>query len=338
MAVPPESAGPPPPAELLEPTAEIAERPRPAAPQRDGAVDGVIDAGVRLATPLARIGWRTASGISRRLGLDRAVSRAAERTLERALDTDAAERATERVLGSDATKRVWAKVLESEEAQLLVERVAEAPEVRSAITSQGVGLLEDVRRSIRKAARGADGTVERAVRRILRRPVRTGRPAEAGAVTRGLAIAIDAAVLTGILSLISTVLALLISSVFSLEGNAAAATIAFGAVVWAIAAALYLAVFWTFAERTPGMTFLGLRIMAEAGGRVPPSQDIRRLIGFTLALLPAGLGFIGILLEPRRRGWHDRYAQTVVLYADPELDPGVDRSGHVTFSSAPGSR
>ena len=70
------------------------------------------------------------------------------------------------------------------------------------------------------------------------------------------------------------------------------------------------------------MTFFGLRILDESGGPVPPRQDMRRLIGFALALIPFGLGFLGILLDERRRGWHDRCAGTVVFYADPEIDPG----------------
>jgi uncharacterized RDD family membrane protein YckC len=77
------------------------------------------------------------------------------------------------------------------------------------------------------------------------------------------------------------------------------------------------------------MTFFALRIVTESGGTVPPGQDLRRLVGFALAVAPALLGFAGILLDERRRGWHDRFAHTVVLYADPELDPGVDKSGRL---------
>ncbi|MGZ5322368.1 MAG: RDD family protein, partial [Solirubrobacterales bacterium] len=108
-----------------------------------------------------------------------------------------------------------------------------------------------------------------------------------------------------------------------------AVTIAFGLLAWLIAGAIYLAVFWSFAERTPGMTFFGLRIFDEVDGRVPPGQDLKRLIGFFLAAIPFGLGFLGVLTDDRRRGWQDRFARTVVLYADPDIDPGVDETGHV---------
>jgi len=279
-------------------------------------------------TPFARVGWRGAREIGRRLGVERAVGRAVDRGVDRALGSDVAERAVDRALEAESVKRAWRRVLDSDEAQLLVERVAEAPEVRSAITSQGVGLLEDVRRSARRAARRLDGVAEGVARGALRRPRRAGRPPYAGVVTRGLALALDGAILSGLLLLISTLLALLISTVFSIEGDSKTVTIAFGAIAWWIAAGFYLAGFWTLAERTPGMTFFGLRILDQSGGRVPPRQDLRRLIGFVLALIPLGLGFAGILLDERRRGWHDRFARTLVLYADPEIDPGVERSGH----------
>jgi uncharacterized RDD family membrane protein YckC len=294
------------------------------------AVDAALETTGRVVLPIARLGWHGARRVGRGLGLDQAVGRAVDRGLDRALRSDVAERAVDRALEAESVKRAWRRVLDSDEAQLLVERVAEAPEVRSAITSQGVGLLEDVRRSARRAARRMDDGAEAAARRLLRRTQRAGRPPHAGIATRGLALALDGALLSGILLLASTLLALLFSAVFSIEGDSKTVTIAFGALAWWVAAALYLAGFWTLAERTPGMTFLGIRVLDESGGRVPPRQDLRRLLGFVLALLPAGLGFAGVLLDERRRGWHDRFARTLVLYADPEIDPGVDRLGRVS--------
>jgi uncharacterized RDD family membrane protein YckC len=310
-------------AELVRPV-----EPRGPADALFDAGSRAVEAGARVAAPFARLGWRGARGVGKRLGVNRAVERTADRAIDRALESQSVERAAERVLDSELVDRVWQKVLESDEAQQLVERVAEAPEVRSAITSQGVGLLEDFRRSARKAGRNMDDRCERFVRRPLRRRQREARPIYAGAATRLMAIALDAAILNGILLAISALLTALITNVFDPGGGAQPVTIAFGVFAWGIAGGIYLAVFWTLAERTPGMTFFGLRIFDEVDGRVPPAQDVRRLIGFVLAAIPFGLGFAGILLEERRRGWHDRLAHTVVVYADPEIDPGVDESGH----------
>jgi uncharacterized RDD family membrane protein YckC len=307
--------------ELIE--AELIE-PSPERSPANGAIDAVLDATGRVLEPVARLGWRVTSRVGRGLGLDRIANRA----VDRALNSEAADQVVERALESESVKRAWDRVLESEEAQKLVERVAEAPEVRSAITSQGVGLLEDLRRSARRAARRLDDAAERVVRGALRRPRRAQRPPYAGAATRGLAITLDGAIVSGILLLISTLVALLLNAVFSLEGDSKVVTIAFGAAAWWVAAGLYLAVFWSLAERTPGMTFFGLRILSEEGGRVPPRQDLRRLVGFVASLIPFGLGFLGILTDERRRGWHDRHAHTLVYYADPEVDPGVDKAGN----------
>ena len=151
----------------------------------------------RAAAPVARAGMRGAQGLARRLGLDRAV----DRGVDRALDSETAAKATERLLKTDTANRVWDKVLESDEAQKLVERVAEAPEVRAAITSQGVGLLEDLRKGVRNVVRRLDTGIERVARAFRRRP-RESRPLFAGVASRLLALAIDAAVVYGSLLVI----------------------------------------------------------------------------------------------------------------------------------------
>ena len=316
----PPAAAHPDDAEVVDPEPGGLDRPTPAAPSRaNGAVDGLLDATARVVTPFVRLGWRTARGVGRRLGVNDAV----RHQVDRALDSDTAARTTEQVLESDAANQVWDKVLESQEAQKLVERVAEAPEVRSAITSQGLGMLEDVRQTARRAARRLDDELERLLRKARRKRaaratadlrgrrhppardrLRRGDPEWDPAADLGPA---GAAAERGVLP----------------QGDPNAATIAFGVTAWLTAAGFYLGLFWILAERTPGMNFFALRISTESGGRVGPRQDIRRLIGFALALIPFGLGFLGILTNERRRGWHDRFADTVVLYADPELDSGL---------------
>lgn len=273
-------------------------------------------------TPIERVGragWRGARGIARGLGLERVLGGALDRGVDR-VDSETAARATQRVLDSETAKRVWGKVLESEEAQKLVERVADAPEVRAAITAQGVGVLEDLRRGVRRATRRLDDGVERVARKILRRPVREQRPIYAGAVSRLVALAIDAGLVYGGLLLISAAIALLVSSLSSGDENASGIVITLGALVWALVAGAYLVLFWSGAGRTPGMNFLGLRMLSPNGDEVSPRQALRRLIWTAIAALPLLLGFWGILFEERRSGWPDRRADTRVLYADPDLD------------------
>jgi uncharacterized RDD family membrane protein YckC len=269
-----------------------------------------------LVESTARAGLSGARGFARRLGLDRVV----DRGVDRALDSDTAARAAERFLGNETTKRVWDKVLASEEAQKLVERVAEAPEVRAAITRQGVGLLEDLRRGVRSAARQIDTVIERVGRTILRKPQRQSRPIFAGAFSRALALAIDAGVVYGSLLLISAAIAALVNAFAKGDQHAGTFVLAFGFFLWSLIAVVYLVIFWSGAGRTPGMSFVAIRMLSDDASQVRPGQAIRRAIWLGISALPFLLGFWGVLFERERRGWPDRRAHTVVCYADPDLD------------------
>jgi uncharacterized RDD family membrane protein YckC len=291
---------------------ERTERETPARPSPNGTVGSLVES-------TARAGLHGARGIARRLGLDRAV----DRGVDRALDSETAARATERLLDNETAKRVWEKVLASDEAQKLVERVAEAPEVRAAIARQGIGLVEDLRRGVRRAVRRADTAIEDAARRILRRERRGRRPIFAGAFSRLVALALDAGIVYGSLLLVTAAIAALVNAFSRGDQQAGTVVIALGFVAWSLIAITYLTVFWSGAGRTPGMSFVAIRMLAADGEPVRPGQAIRRALWLAIAALPFLLGFWGILFEHERRGWPDRRARTVVCYADPELDKEV---------------
>jgi len=248
------------------------------------------------------------------------VGEAVDKSVDRALDSETAAKATERLLQTDTANRVWDKVLESDEAQKLVERVAEAPEVRAAITRQGVGLLEDLRRGVRRASRRIDTVIEDGVRRILRRPVRGGRPIYAGAFSRALALGMDAGIVYGSLLLISAAIAALVAAFAEGDQHGGTAVIAVGFSAWSLIAITYLVVFWSGAGRTLGMSFVAIRMLSEEGEPVRPGQAVRRAIWLPISALPFLLGFAGVLFDHERRGWPDRRARTIVCYSDPELD------------------
>jgi uncharacterized RDD family membrane protein YckC len=293
-----------------------------------------------LATRLLGGGYRGARRVAGATGVDRAVEAAAEEAIVRAIESPAVERALARVLrgpvveeavgdalsspaveaalvealDSELVDRVWDRLLASDELQRLVERIAEAPEVRSAITSQGVGLLDDLRREVRKAARRLDDAVERIARRLLRRPQRTERTDRAGAVSRTLALGLDAAALNGGFLALSAIVTFLIRTVFG-GHNASDSAIVVGLGFWIAAGCAYLLLFWGLAGQTPGMRFFGLRLVCRgAPGGIGAGPAVRRLVGLVLAAIPLGAGFIGILVGDRRRGFQDRLADTEVAY------------------------
>ncbi len=325
------------------------------------------EASPTLATRLLGGGFRGARAVAGATGVDRAVEAATEEAIVRAVESPAVERALARVLrgpiveeavsdalsspeveaalvealDSELVDRVWDKLLASDEVQRLVERIAEAPEVRSAITAQGVGFLDDIRREVRKAARHLDDIVERIVRTVLRRGPRAVTTDHTGAVTRTLAFGLDAVALNGTFIVLSAVIAFLAKNVFGANGSASTEAILAGATIWIVAGALYLTLFWGLAGQTPGMHFFGIRLEPPGVGGIGARRAVRRLIGLVLAVLPLGLGLLGILIGNQRRGFQDRFAETDVAYvADPLPDwaraaPPSPRERSLTTSPAP---
>src|SRR4051794_10641557 len=294
-------------------------------------------------------GARGAQRVVRATGVDEAAEALAEEAIVRAIESEAAERAIARVLqgpvvedavqqamaspaveralteaiNSEMIDRVWERLLASDEAQKLVERIAEAPEVRAAIASQGYGLLDDLGRETAKTTHRLDRVVERFARGLLRRPKRETETDRAGAVSRGLALVLDAAILNAGFFAVSSIVALLGSLLFN---ESSAPAIAIGATAWFFAGAAYLVFFWSLAGQTPGMRFLRLRLDSPGGRRIGLRPAARRFVGLVLSFLTFGIGFLGVLFSDRRRGWADRLAGTDLVYVttDPKPAPWAE--------------
>jgi uncharacterized RDD family membrane protein YckC len=299
-----------------------------------------------LSARLLGVGVRGARTVSKATGIDRAVEVAAEEAIVAAVESEAVERAMARVLQgpivedavqgaleSDAVKRalleamdselvdeVWRRLLASEEAQQLVERIAGAPEVRAAISAQGVGLLEDIGRTIGKLTRSLDDTFERVVRRVLFRRRREQPTNHAGAITRSLAMVIDGVFVNlGFTAFVALVT--LVDNAFGGSANGGSSfVIAVGSTTWVVMSSVYLLGFWSLAGQTPGMRFVGIRLSVH---RLPLRRSFRRLIGLGLSVFTLGIGFLGIVFGKQRRGWDDRFGDTDVVYDErrPESAP-----------------
>ncbi len=191
---------------------------------------------------------------------------AVEEAMNSALESDAVKRALIEALDSELVDEVWRRLLASDEAQRLVERIAEAPEIRAAISAQSVGLIEDIGHTIGNGTRRLDGVVERIARRIFFRKRRTEPTDRAGAVTRGLAFALDVLIVNLAFSGVAAIAAL-IASAFSGNGNGVSGlALAVGTTAWFALGSLYLVAFWSLAAQTPGMRFFGIRLGAERRG------------------------------------------------------------------------
>jgi uncharacterized RDD family membrane protein YckC len=325
-----------------------------------------------LSVRLLGAGVRSARSVGKATGIDRAVEAAAEEAMVAAVQSEAVERALARVLqgpvveetvqsaldseavrqaliealDSELVDEVWRRLLASDEAQRLVERIAEAPELRAAISAQSVGLVEDVGHTIGNGARRLDGGLERIARKIFRRRQRTEPTDRAGAVTRGLAYAIDGLIVNLSFSGLAAIAAL-IASVFSGNSDGASdLTIALGGSVWLGLGALYLVGFWSLAGQTPGMRFIGIRLDVEGRG-LSFGGSLKRLLGLWLSVITFGIGFLGILFDQRRRDWSDRLSGTDIVYVERVPTPApwstlatAESAGNeeAGTTKAPGSR
>jgi uncharacterized RDD family membrane protein YckC len=87
------------------------------------------------------------------------------------------------------------------------------------------------------------------------------------------------------------------------------------ALTW-LAPALASILFWLTKQATPGKMLVSARVVdARTGGTLSVGQSIGRYLGYYLSAVPLGLGFIWVAFDPRKQGWHDKLAGTVVVRA-----------------------
>ena len=291
---------------------------------------------------LLGVGVRGARTVTKATGIDRAVEVAAEEAIVAAVESKAVERAMARVLegpvveeavegalesekvkralleamDSELVDEVWRRLLASEEVQQLVERIAEAPEVRAAISAQGMGLIGDIGRTIGNLARRLDESFERIARRIFFRKPRLEPTDHAGAVSRGLAMAIDGVFVNLAFTAFAALVTLAANAFGNGEGGSSLA-IAVGSTAWLSFGAIYLVGFWSLAGQTPGMRFVGICLEE----RLPPGRSFKRLVGLGLSVIAFGIGFLGIVFGAQRRAWDDRFSGTGVVYDERRPEP-----------------
>ncbi|MFN8631161.1 MAG: RDD family protein [Chloroflexota bacterium] len=73
---------------------------------------------------------------------------------------------------------------------------------------------------------------------------------------------------------------------------------------------------WSRGGQTPAYKILGMRVVrARDGGPVSFGTGILRIIGYAVSGFILYLGFIWILFDAQKQGWHDKIASTVVIQA-----------------------
>jgi uncharacterized RDD family membrane protein YckC len=81
-----------------------------------------------------------------------------------------------------------------------------------------------------------------------------------------------------------------------------------------VAPAVAIVAFWLYRQATPGKMALSLRVVdARTGNTLTVGQSIGRYLGYFVSTIPFGLGFIWVAFDPKKQGWHDKLAGTVVI-------------------------
>ena len=82
---------------------------------------------------------------------------------------------------------------------------------------------------------------------------------------------------------------------------------------WIVPAAATL-LFWHYRKATPGKMVISA-VIVDARTFGPPStqQLIGRYLGYYVSTIVLFLGFLWIAFDPRKQGWHDKMANTVVI-------------------------
>lgn len=99
------------------------------------------------------------------------------------------------------------------------------------------------------------------------------------------------------------------------ESEALVAGIGDFLISWVFPAAATL-VFWVYKQATPGKMLLRMKIIDAKNGSKPSIlQYIIRYAGYFVSMIPFGLGYLWIVWDPQKQGWHDKLAGTIVVHA-----------------------
>lgn len=119
----------------------------------------------------------------------------------------------------------------------------------------------------------------------------------AGFWVRAGAVTIDAALLTIILSLVTSDFDDSPDFIFTFVLPAAATIL-----------------FWIYKQATPGKMLVKAKVVdAQTGGQPTTGQYIGRYFAYYVSFFLLGLGFVWVAFDARKQGFHDKLAGTVVV-------------------------
>ena len=234
-----------------------------------------------------------------------------EQAVRQALQNPALERMLKETISSNLTTELADQIVKSPAFKNTLSTVLSSPEVRQALERQTTGFAADIAAALRRKARGGDGGLESAVRKVVRRPRPDPERAHyGGLVTRGIAFVIDLLIIHLIYLLAGGMIGLITSIFGTLQPTWLVGTLA--GIAGFLLIGIYFVLFWSTAGQTPGGRILRLRV--EHNGEAPAVwRSVVRLTGVVISIIPFFAGYIPVLFDAKRRGLPDYMAGTTIV-------------------------
>lgn len=137
----------------------------------------------------------------------------------------------------------------------------------------------------------------------------------AGFVTRLLATIIDLVSIFFTMGLI-IMIANTTADFFKLPENLTVVVRIAATTIAALVPFSYQFIFLALIGQTPGKIVMGIRVLRTNGDALSLRVVVQRIIFYYLVAIPLFVGFLWVLFDNKRRGWHDHLAGTIVVYTD----------------------
>ena len=137
----------------------------------------------------------------------------------------------------------------------------------------------------------------------------------AGAFTRLLAYAADAAIGTLLYSVAAAVIVGITELLLGNRFDVRAAGPWIGVSLLVVWGFLYFFVPLAMSGRTVGMTIIGLEVVRRDGSTLDVGHAALRVLALPLSIITLGIGLVGIVVGREHRALHDVLADTTVVYA-----------------------
>jgi uncharacterized RDD family membrane protein YckC len=77
---------------------------------------------------------------------------------------------------------------------------------------------------------------------------------------------------------------------------------------------------WAKSGQTLGKAVTGMKVVRTDGSPISWGQALLRYMGYIVSAAVFSLGFLWLAFDPKRQGWHDKIARTVVIGVDDSFD------------------